>query len=82
MGTDAKAAVVTADVAVVAIEAAGEQEQVESKPTVVNTDFVAIQVAEGDKLRRLDAELWSKAARVLLAVAIVSPPDMPAVHAL
>ena len=79
----ARVAAVTADVAVVAREAAGEQEQVESTPRVeLHRHLAAIQVADGDKLHKLGAGPCSKAVRVLLAVAMMSLADMPAVHAL
>lgn len=69
--------------AVVAKGAAGKQEQVGSTPRVVrHRNLVAIPAAGGHRLHSLGAGLWSKAVRVLLAVAMLSLADMLAVHAL
>lgn len=83
-GTDAHAAAATvADtgVAVVAREAAGEQEAVSKLTVGLRRDLVAIPLAEGGTLHSLCAEWCSKAASLLLAVTRV-PIGMPSVHAL
>ena len=82
-GTDAHVAAETAEIAVIAKGAAAVQEQVGSKPRVqLQRYLAAILLAEVDILRSLDAGPWSKAVKLLLAVAKGSPSDMPAVHAL
>ena len=79
----AHVAVVTAETAVVAKDDAGEQEQVESRLRVEShRNLAAILVADANKLHSLGAGPCSMAVRVLLAVAMLSPADMPAVHAL
>lgn len=82
-GTDAHAAAVTVDTALDAKGAAAVQEQAGSTPRAqLHRYLAAILLAEVDKLHSLDAGPWSKAVKLLLAVAMGSLSDMLAVHAL